>query len=102
MHNASVLTVSDAAKLRILGRVTIEAPRVLAPTLKDLGYVKSFLDETAEWCDDRVEKRLVEVLEKIHQSDHTLFDPQDRADRLSLAFRRGVTVAGRTGQAPHR
>lgn len=98
VHNASVLTVSDAAKLRILGRATVEAPRVLAPTQTDLGYVKSFLDGTAEWCDERVEKRLTSVLDKIHQSDNALFDPQERANALSKAFRRQVTIAGKTGE----
>lgn len=96
VHNASVLNVSDAAKLRILGRAKVQAPRVLAPSKNDLWYAKSFLDETAIWCDARVETRLVAVLEAIHRGDGTLFEPSDRAQRLAREFGRKVTVAGAT------
>lgn len=97
VHNASVLNRSDAAKLRILTRAKVEAPRVLAPTDKDLWYAKAFLDETATWCDERVLTRLVAVLEAIHSRDATLFDPQQRATRLAKEFGRQVKLAAATG-----
>lgn len=97
VHNAAVITQSDAAKLRLLTRTKVDAPRVLAPTDKDVWYAKTFFDDTASWCDDRVATRLVAVLDALHARDPSLFAPQERADQLSRAVGRSLTVAGAVG-----
>mgnify|MGYP007047075688 CR=1 FL=1 len=93
-HNVGVITRSDAAKLRLLRRRKVEAPPVLSLTEPDLRDVKQFIDELVEKSNERVAKRLAELLTTIHTSDTTLFDAQQRANELAGIMKTGVTIAG--------
>ena len=93
-HNLGMITRSDAAKLRLLTRTVIDAPRILTPAGPDVWYAKNFLDQTAEWVNDRVATALSALLTTLHQGDATLFPPQERADEVAKQFRVPVAVAG--------
>jgi hypothetical protein len=95
-HNVGVITRSDAAKLRLLRRGVVNAPRVLSLTNGDVWYAKLFLDELASWGNDRVARRLEELLTLLHTEDPTLFVPAQRAAELAKVMRVNVTVAGAT------
>jgi hypothetical protein len=90
VHNVSVITRSDAARLRLLTKSGIEAPRVLSPSSADVWYVKVFIDETTAWANRRVAERLSELLTVIHAGDPGVFDPATKA--LEVAQQMGVTV----------
>lgn len=96
-HNAGVITRSDAAKLRLLRRGPVTAPKVLQPTNGDIWYVKLFLDDLARWSNARVAERLVEVLTLLYTDDPSLFSPQERAEAVAKIFRVPVTIAGAVG-----
>lgn len=96
-HNVGVITMSDAAKLRLLRRGAVAAPRVLRLTSPDVWYAKNFLDDLAEWSNRRVAERLAEVLTGRYAEDSTLFAPQERADHLSKLFQVAVSVGGAQG-----
>ncbi len=72
MHNVGVITQSDAVKLRLWAREPVASPRVLSPTREDIRYLKRFLDETAQDCNDKVGDRLAELLTTLHKKDPTL------------------------------
>lgn len=96
-HNVGVITRSDAAKLRLLRRGHVDAPKTLSLTNGDVWYAKLFLDELAEWSNGRVATRLEGLLTTIHQDDQTLFVPAERASAVAKAMRRvQITVAGAT------
>lgn len=97
-HNVSVITRSDAAKLRLLRREPVEAPKVVCFSDRDIGVVKQFLDELVEACNTRVAERLAELLTTIHADDNTLFVAANRADEVAQIMRTTVTVAGATAQ----
>lgn len=97
VHNVGVITQSDAIKLRLLAREQVAAPRVLCPTRDDLRYLKRFLDETADLCNNRIGNRLAELLSIIHGGNPALFDPQQAADRLTQVFGFVLSVAGVAG-----
>jgi hypothetical protein len=97
VHNVAVITNSDAAKLRLLSKAPVAAPRVLSPTPSDIWYVKVFVDETAAWANSRVSQRLAKLLTTIHTSDPALFVPQEKADLVAQQIGEQVTVAGATG-----
>lgn len=96
VHNVSVLTRSDAAKLKVLTGATVAAPKVIAPTKSDVLVAKTFLDELTLAIDDKVEKRLVHVLGGLH-AQSPLFVPQEKANELAQQFRRSITILGATG-----
>lgn len=96
-HNVSVITRSDAAKLRLLTKSAVDAPRVLSPTEQDVRYSKQFLDETVAWANVRIAERLAEVLTTIHADNRTVFDPGSKADAIAKQFTVAVTVAGAIG-----
>ncbi len=100
VHNVGVVTKSDSARLRLLAKEPVTADRILAPNRDDLGYLKRFLDETAEVCNKRIGERLAELLTTIRAPTPTLFDPQTMADRLASIFRLPLQVAGATGVVP--
>jgi len=100
VHNVGVITLSDAVKLRLCARETVESPRVLAPTRDDLRYLKRFLDETAKVCNQRVGDRLAELLTLMHGQYPALMVPQEMADRVSRIFRLPLTVATAVGTVP--
>lgn len=96
-HNISVITRSDAAKLSLLVRANVNAPRILSPTEQDVRSAKRFLDDTVAWTNNRVAQRLAELLTKIHGDTPSAFQPQERADLVSNQFAVVVTVAGSVG-----
>jgi hypothetical protein len=96
-HNLGMITQSDAAKLRLLVKAAVAAPRMLSPARPDVWYVKILLDETAEEANRRVAARVAQLLTTLHAGDPTLFTPQQRADDLAKVFRVQVMVAGATG-----
>jgi hypothetical protein len=93
VHNAGVLTKSDAAKLRLLLRRHVDAPRVLWPERDDVRSIKEFLDEMAQRATDRVAVRLGKLLDEFLVSDASLFTPsskaQEIADRMQVPFEVG-------------
>jgi hypothetical protein len=93
-HNAGVITLSDAAKLRLLRRGYVNAPKVLSLTNGDVWYAKLFLDELAAWSNERVATRLAELLTLLHQDDPTLFVPAERAAELAKVMGIPVKIAG--------
>jgi hypothetical protein len=96
VHNAGVITTSDAMKFTRLTRQKVEGPRVLWPRRGDVWYVKLFLDETVEKINEEISRRLAELLTILHGSDPNLFQPDDRAQNLANLFRLPVQVAGVT------
>jgi hypothetical protein len=97
VHNVGVITHSDAIKLRLLSRETVQAPRLLTPTRQDLMYLKRFLDETARVCNKRVGDRLAELLTLIHSDSPSLLVPAGLANRISTTFQFALPVAGVVG-----
>lgn len=100
VHNVGVITRSDAVKLRLLAREPVSGDVLLAPTWDDLRHLRRFLDETATVCNERVGKRLADLLTLLHDQTPGLFVPQEMADRLAADFRLTVVVAGATGVPP--
>lgn len=96
-HNISVITRSDAAKLSLLVKQNVDAPRLLSPTEQDVRSAKRFLDETVTWINDRVGNRLSELLSKIHGDNPLAFVAQERADLVTNQFSIALTVAGAVG-----
>jgi hypothetical protein len=97
VHNVGVITHSDASKLRLLSREAVQAPRLLMPTVQDLAYLKRFLSETAADCNERVGKRLAELLTLIHTESPGVLVPADVANRISTAFQTVLSVGGTPG-----
>ena len=100
VHNVGVITKSDAVKLRVLAKQQVDAPRMLVPVRNDLRWLKLFLDDTAESCNERVGGRLADLLTTIHNQSPALVPPQETADQLASAFRKPLMVAGATGDVP--
>ena len=100
VHNVGVITQSDAVKLRLWAKEAVAAPVILSPTRDDLRYLKRFLDETADSCNQRVGQRLAALLSTLHAQAPILFVPQEMADRVSRAFGFPLTVAGAVGVVP--
>lgn len=96
-HNVGALTGSDAVKLQLIAKQRVNAGRLLSPNPDDLRYVIRFLSETAEWLNDRVGRRLAELLQELHAENPTLFDPQQKADAVSGKLGFSVTIAGAVG-----
>ncbi|MBN9169845.1 MAG: hypothetical protein J0J11_08000 [Microbacterium sp.] len=95
-----MITQSDAVKFRLLVREEVASPRFLVPTREDIRHLKRFLDETADVCNDRLGKRLADLLTGLHASDPTLFDAKEVADRVTTTFGFVLTVAGVAGTLP--
>jgi hypothetical protein len=100
VHNVGVITRSDAVKLRVLAKTQVEAPTILVPTKTDIRWLKLFLDETTEDCNQRIGTRLADLLTTIHADSGGPFAPQQMADQLSDTFRLPLQVAGATGVVP--
>ena len=101
VHNVGVVTQSDAVKLRLWAKENVAAPRILAPTRSDINYLKRFLDETANRCNQRIGERLAQLLTTIHTPTPALFTPRAMADRVTATFRLPLQVAGATGVVLH-
>lgn len=92
VHNAGVITESDAAKLRVLSRAPVEAPRLLVPSRLDVYSVKLYLDETANLINGEVAKRLASLLDtKLRAADPT-YDVQAQVAKLAVAFQCPITM----------
>lgn len=100
VHNVGVITQSDAAKFRLMVREAVESPRFLVPTRDDIRHLKRFLDEVAELCNERIGRRLAEVLTLIHGADPTLFVEKELADRVTATFGFVLNVAAVDGTLP--
>ena len=100
VHNVGVITQSDAVKMRMWARESVQAPRVLAPTRDDLRYVKRFLDETAELCNRRIGERLAELLTSMLRESSDQFDAQLEANQITAAFGIALSIDGQTGMLP--
>jgi hypothetical protein len=99
-HNVGVITQSDAVKLRQWAREPVAAPRLLAPTRSDLNYLKRFLDETVDECNQRIGDRLAELLTLILPTAPIPVTPQGLADRVTAVFQRVIQVARVSGVLP--
>lgn len=89
--------LSDAAKLSLLVKQNVDAPRLLSPTEQDVRSAKRFLDETVTWINERVGNRLAELLTRIHGDNPLAFVAQERADLVTNQFSIALTVAGAVG-----
>ncbi len=97
VHNVGVITKSDAVKLRVLTEMEVDAPRMLTPARNDLRWLKRFLDETAEDCNERIGQRLATLLTKIHGQAPAIMSAAEMANRISGVFRRVLEVSGVSG-----
>ena len=102
VHNVGVITQSDAVKLRLWAREPVDSPRVLFPSREDIRYLKRFLDETAQDSNDRVGKRLAELLTTLHSADPTLFVPQEKGQRSHEHIRLDLDRRGQGHALPAR
>jgi hypothetical protein len=100
VHNVGVITKSDAVKLRILAKRQVDAPRLLVPSKTNILWLKLFLDETAEDCNQRIGERLGALLTAITTATPALVQPQPIADGIASVFRLPLQVAGATGVVP--
>lgn len=96
VHNRGLLTASDARKLRVLCKMSVEGPNRLNPTKADVWYVKLFLDDLADKITQAVSARLAELLTDLRSGDPTLFDAGAKAQELVNLFQRLVTISGQT------
>ncbi len=96
-HNVGVITHSDAMRFRALVGGAVEPERRLSPADDDLRYAKRFLSEAATRTNERVGRRLAQLLGELHAGDAGLFDAQARADEVSRRFTFPVTINGHVG-----
>jgi len=96
VHNAGVITRSDAIKLSRLSRQQVDAPRTFWPERPDVWYVKQFLDDLVETINDEVCAALRDLLETIYAEDPSVFVPAQRAQLLADCFQKSINLAGAT------
>jgi hypothetical protein len=97
VHNVGIITHSDATKLKLLSREPVQAARLLTPTRQDLTYTKRFLDETARECNERVGRRLAQLLTHIDSETPGAIAAVPSANRIAAAFQLAIQVAGAVG-----
>lgn len=95
-HNSGVVTSSDAQKLRLLVKGSVDSPRLLWPTKGDVWYVKLFLDETVELVNREIGLRLAQLLTSLHKDDASLFVPATKAQVLADLFGEPSEVGGQS------
>jgi hypothetical protein len=100
VHNVGVITQSDAVKMRVLAKTQVDAPRMLVPSKSNLLWLKMFLDETTEDCNQRIGQRLAALLTTIRAATPPLIQPQPMANRLASIFRSPLQVDTVTGVVP--
>jgi hypothetical protein len=100
VHNVGVITQSDAAKMRVLTKTQVDAPRMLVPSRTNLRWLKKFLDDTAEECNKRIGEQLAKLLTTIRAATPALFEPQEMANRLASIFRLPIRVDAAIGVVP--
>ena len=99
VHNAGVITKSDAVKISRLIRQQIDAPRVLWPEKADVWYVKLFLDDLVEKMNHELGNALAALLTEIYGNDPSVFEPATKSQELADAFQMTTQIAGVT-QSP--
>ena len=92
VHNASVITESDALKFRLLTRASVVGSRVLWPTRGDVWYVKLFLDQTVDELNAEIGDRLETLMTALHVDNPNLFNPGTEAQKLADLFRRSFQI----------
>lgn len=100
VHNVGVITPSDAAKLRLWAKEEVASARLLTPGREDLNYLKRFLDETADDCNQRIGDQLAQLLTTILTTAPLPVNYQAVADSITSIFRRILQVGGITGTLP--
>ncbi len=93
VHNAGVITKSDALKLRLLTRRVVDAPRMLAPTRNDTLCVKLYLDRVVKEINREVAGELCQLMTTLLDADATLFDPAIMAQAVADRFGVQASVA---------
>jgi len=93
VHNAGVITRSDAVKLSRFAKQQIEAPRVFWPERADVWYVKLFLDDLVETINNEIAMGLTD-LTALYASDQSIFVPAERSQLLADCFQKSITIAG--------
>jgi hypothetical protein len=92
VHNAAVITKSDALKFQLLTRSPAIGSRVLWPTHGDVWYVKLFLDKTVDELSAEIANRLSTLLTQLHNDDPNLFDPAQKAQIVADLFQRSIQI----------
>jgi hypothetical protein len=100
VHNVGVITRSDAVKLRVWAKKAVHAPVLLAPARDDVRWLKRFLDEMTEDCNQRVGQRLAALLTTIHAQAPAIVNPNEMANRITASFGTVLQVAGVDGVLP--
>jgi hypothetical protein len=100
VHNVTVITRSDAAKIKVLSKKQLVSPCRLLPQADDLRFLRAYLDTRAEDLNTKIGTRLGVVLGEIHADNPALFVTQDEANAVSAKFGFSITIAGAIGVAP--
>lgn len=96
VHNLGFITKSDATKLRQILQTDIDGMKVMTPSSRNVSQVKRLLDETASVINERMAKRLSELLSTLKQENYLTFDPPLKAQQLVNVFGVSVTICGHT------
>jgi len=96
VHNLGVITESDATKLGQILQTDIDGKKVMTPSSRNVSQVKRLLDEAASAINERMAKRLSELLSTLQQENYLTFDPPLKAQRLVNIFGVSVTISGQT------
>lgn len=96
VHNAGVITPSDAVKLRVLADQAVAGSRRLRPTKDEVFQVKLLLDEVATIVNVAIRDRLQVVLGGISTKTPTQAPSADDIQALAHAFDLPFTVNGVT------
>jgi hypothetical protein len=80
-------------KFRVLTRRPVLKGRILAPSEKDLRYVKRFFSETADDINTRVGTQLAALLGAFHAESPSLVDPEAKVQELANLFAMSMTIA---------
>jgi hypothetical protein len=98
VHNAGVLTRSDALKLSRLTKCDVSAPRIVWPDKRDIRCVKLFLDDLTKKIGQEVGSTLGQCLIEHHPSGSCTLEAHKTAKQLANAFQVPITIGGHTAQ----
>ncbi len=96
VHNAALITRSDALKLRLLTKQEIVAPMMLWPTRGDVWYVKLYLQKIVMEINAEVKARLDDLMTTLVTESPGLIDPADEAQKIANVLGLSSSVAGQT------
>ncbi|MCO5166607.1 MAG: hypothetical protein M9894_09605 [Planctomycetes bacterium] len=94
VHNAGVISPSDAVKLRVLADEAVDGARRLRPTKNEVYQVKLLLDEAVVVVNSAVRDRLQVVLDGVCTKTPTVTPALHEVQRLASAFDLPFTVLG--------